>query len=70
MFELIKEGNVVKLQTDNEWNNLFGIVEKIENDIAYIFCSVHPGYYYEIHRDWNENEIILYPNLEYNDRWN
>lgn len=59
MFDRLKPHIEVKLHTNNEWNGLYGVVDNIKNDIAYIFCTKHPDYAYRIIKGYNENEIEI-----------
>lgn len=59
MFNNLKPFVYVKLHTNNEWNDLFGIVDKVTNNIAFIFCIKFPYYTYRIIKGYNENEIEI-----------
>lgn len=40
-------GNIVEIQDNNEWKGLYGIVDCIYENVAYIFCVQHPWYLYK-----------------------
>lgn len=46
----LKLGDIVQLQSNDEWNGLYGIVDKInyKYQLAYIYCIQFPVYLYEI----------------------
>lgn len=35
-------GCIVRLNDNNEWNGLYGVVKYIYKDVAYIFCIQNP----------------------------
>ena len=63
MFDIAKKDMIVQLQTSNEWDGCWGIIERITNNIIYIFSIYKPWHRYEIHRNWNEREMVLYPDV-------
>lgn len=62
LFDNLKPFTMVKLHTNNEWNELYGLVDKIFNNAAYIFCLQFPCYKYEIKKGYNENEFEIINN--------
>jgi hypothetical protein len=38
----MKCGSIVRINDNNEWNGLYGVVRYIRDNIAYIFCVCHP----------------------------
>lgn len=46
----LKLYDIVQIQSNDEWNGLYGIVDKINYNyqLAYIFCIEFPMYLYEI----------------------
>lgn len=36
------EGSLIRINDDNEWKGLYGIVRYIIGEIAYIFCVQYP----------------------------
>ncbi|AJA49487.1 hypothetical protein CPAST_c34210 [Clostridium pasteurianum DSM 525 = ATCC 6013] len=49
-------GSLVKINDNNSWNGLYGIVRYLVNDVAFIFCVQHPTDLYIAKKD---NDIIL-----------
>lgn len=43
---MIQNGNLVQIHSNDEWNNLTGIVEKIQDGIVSIFCVMFPYWIY------------------------
>lgn len=43
----MKVGSIVRIEDNNEWNGLYGIVKYVHNDEAYIFCVKNPCYLYK-----------------------
>lgn len=39
-------GSIVRLNDNNEWNGLYGVVKYMHKDVAYIFCIQNPCYLY------------------------
>lgn len=62
MFEDLKPFTEVILHTNNEWNNLHGLVDEIIDDKAYIFCVQFLWYRYEIIKNWNKNDFEIVNN--------
>lgn len=46
----LRLGTIVQFQSNDEWNGLYGIVDKINYDyqLAYIYCIHFPIYLYQI----------------------
>lgn len=61
MKNLIEIGQIVKLKTNDEWNGLYGIIDKIENDFAHIFCVNKPCwiYYIDLQKTEDLKKIML-----------
>lgn len=43
---IMNVGSIVRLNDDNEWNGLYGVVKYMHKDVAYIFCIQNPCYLY------------------------
>jgi hypothetical protein len=62
-FREIREYQEVKLNTDDNWNGLFGIVENVtgednEYKMAVIFCIENPDFRYLVF-PWNLDSIEM-----------
>ena len=45
------EGTYVRLRTDDEWDQLFGIVDNIYNEVIKVFCIAIPYRMYYVTTD-------------------
>lgn len=55
-------GNLVYITANNEWHHEIGIIQRIKNNMAYIYCPIKGfKYLYTIHKN-NLNDIILLSN--------
>lgn len=54
----LKVGQMAFISALNDWNGLTGIVDKVVNQVAYIFCVQRPTYYYEV-RHTNLHDVTL-----------
>lgn len=50
----MKTGDIVQIQDDNEWKDLYGIVDCIVCGVIHIFCVQEPCYLYKA---TNKNNI-------------
>lgn len=41
-------GNIVKIEDNNDWKGMYGIVQYIHDDEAYVFCVQMPWYLYKV----------------------
>lgn len=59
-FSEIKQNDEVKLSTNDEWDELYGVIEEVNNvrKMAVIFCSSKPEYRYLVF-EWNMNCIEM-----------
>lgn len=44
----MKLGSIVRINDNNEWNGLYGVVRYLKDNIAYIFCIQNPCYLYVV----------------------
>lgn len=51
-------GSLVRINDDNEWNSLYGIVKYIKDNVSWIFCVQHPTDLYVATENNNINIII------------
>ncbi|MDT8717940.1 hypothetical protein IAI10_14845 [Clostridium sp. 19966] len=49
-------GNIVKIEDNNEWKGMYGIIRYIHGDEAYVFCVQMPCYLYRVTKN---NNIVL-----------
>jgi len=53
----MKQGQYVRLHTDNEWDGLYGIICEATDEYILVFCVTMPAYRYYIQRG-DEARII------------
>lgn len=46
-------GALIRINDDNNWNGLYGVVKYIYDNVAYIFCVQHPTELYVATLDSN-----------------
>lgn len=46
-------GAIVQIQDNNEWKGLYGVVDRVVNRVAFIFCVQFPCYLYRATKDNN-----------------
>ena len=39
----MKVGDIVKVNDRSEWHGMYGIIDRIHDDIAFIYCVGRPG---------------------------
>lgn len=53
---LLNIGSIVRIEDDNEWKGLYGIVKYANEDQSYIFCIQKPCYLYKA---TEKNNIVV-----------
>jgi hypothetical protein len=38
----MKIGDIVKINDDTEWRGMYGIIDKIQGEIAFVYCVNRP----------------------------
>ena len=38
----MKIGDIVKVNDTTEWNGMYGIIDLIDGDVAFIYCVIRP----------------------------
>lgn len=44
-------GKLIQLKTNDNWDNLYGIIDNIIDGVIYVFCIQFPGCRYQIYKD-------------------
>lgn len=51
----MKAGDMVKINDTSDWNGMYGIIDKIDGEIAFVYCVQRP---YQLHPVFLKNLII------------
>jgi hypothetical protein len=39
----VRVGDIVKVNDKSEWQDMYGIIDRIHDDIAFVYCVTRPG---------------------------